>query len=391
MKRQQIKRRPLADSVLNSLKPELKDYQEVDSPGLYFRVKSTGSKSWLLRYKREDGRWAWKGLGGYPAVSGKRARALAYELRQQLANGEALEANTPGYTFRQAAEEWYERKASAGRAKGTLRQMRLYLDKEILPVLGEQVLSSITRLQCTQIQEALESRKAFDMAKKVRGWLKQIFSLAIAQGKCENNPASDLKAAAREKPKAQQYPHLYEPELPAFLKALEQSQSSRAVQLMAWIVLRTACRPGMARWAVWTEFDLSAGLWSIPGAKMKMRRDHIIPLSTQTIADLQELKQITGRNQYLFPGQGQKLPVLSENTLNKCLASIGYKGKFTGHGSRHTASTLLREHGWDKDLVESQLAHVEAGMAGVYNKAQYIEKRREMMQWYSDYLDTLRA
>ena len=158
---------------------------------------------------------------------------------------------------------------------------------------------------------------------------------------------------------------------------------------MVRMVLRTACRPGMARHAEWQDIDLENALWTIPAEKMKMRRDHLIPLSRQTVEELRELHQVTGQNRYVFPGQGPKKPVMSENTVNKCLRLVGYKGKLVGHGARHTASTLLREHRWHKDYVDMQLAHVEGGTSGVYNQAMYLEQRRVMMQWYADYLDWL--
>ena len=120
-----------------------------------------------------------------------------------------------------------------------------------------------------------------------------------------------------------------------------------------------------------------------------MRRDHLIPLSTQTVAELRTMHEMSGQGKYVFPGFGTINPTMSENTINKCLRLVGYQGKLVGHGARHTASTLLREHRWDKDYVEMQLAHVEGGDAGVYNQAQYLDKRREMMSWYSDYLDHL--
>ena len=146
----------------------------------------------------------------------------------------------------------------------------------------------------------------------------------------------------------------------------------------------------MARWAEWVDFDLDAAVWSVSAAKMKMDRDILIPLSTQAVAALRDLHELTGRSRYLFPGNGQVTPVISENTINKVFALVGYKGKLVGHGTRHTASTLLRDHGWEKDHVEMQLAHKEAGISGVYNKAKYLAQRRHMMQWYADYLDALR-
>ena len=147
----------------------------------------------------------------------------------------------------------------------------------------------------------------------------------------------------------------------------------------------------MIRWAEWPEFDLDAALWTIPASKMKTRRDHTVPLSRQAVAALRDLYRMTGRGRYLFPGIGAKQPVISENTINLTLSKIGYRGRLVGHGTRHTASTLLREHGWTKDHVEVQLAHKEEGVSGIYNQAQYLPQRRAMMQWYADYLDSLEA
>lgn len=393
MKRTQIKRRPMADSVLKTLEPEAKDYQERDSAGLYFRVKKNGGKSWVLRYKRPSGKWAWKGLGGFPAVSGKRAREEAQSLLKRASEGDDLALDNheevPRVMFTEAAEEWYDRKEKAGRVAGSLKQYRLYLDKDIYPVIGNKALADVTRADCARIQANMEARGAHGIASKVRLWINQIFSLAIGQGKCDLNPASELRHIAEQRPQEKPHPHLLEPELPAFLKALRESESKWLTLIMVRLVLRTACRPGMARFSEWSEFDLDNALWTIPADKMKMRRDHIIPLASQTVAELRELEEVTGRNRYVFPGQGPKSPTMSENTINKCLRLVGYKDKLVGHGSRHTASTLLREHGWNRDFVEMQLAHVEEGVAGVYNQAQYLEKRREMMQWYADYLDWL--
>ncbi|WP_027967330.1 tyrosine-type recombinase/integrase [Halomonas halocynthiae] len=394
MKRTQIKRRPLADTVLASLEPEAKAYRELDGLGLYLRVKPNGSKSWELRYKRPNGKWSWKGLGGFPAVSGKAARRAAEDLRRQLSDGIDI-ANLDDHgelpTFRASAEHWYQRKLDVGRSPGTTSQMRRYLDGDILPRIGDKPLSDITRADCTAIQRGIESREAHNIAEKVRGWVNQIFSEAIAEGLCELNPASELKHIAAKAPDTVHYPHLFETELPAFITAMKSSRSRPITQAAVWMVLRTASRPGMVRFAEWSEISFDDGLWVISAEKMKMRREHVVPLAAQTLASLKEVRLQTGRQRLIFPGQGPKNPALSENTINQAIAGVGYKGKLVGHGARHTASTLLREHGWKKDLVEAQLAHKEGGVAGVYNQAQYIEKRRAMMQWYADYLDALDA
>ncbi|WP_447896065.1 tyrosine-type recombinase/integrase [Vreelandella sp. GE22] len=394
MKRSQIKRRPLADTVLASLEPEEKAYRELDGSGLYLRVKPNGSKSWELRYKRPNGKWSWKGLGGFPSISGKAARRSAEDLRRQLADGIDIanvdeQGDLP--VFRDSAERWYQRKIDVGRAEGTTSQMRRYLDLDVLPRIGNKPLSKISRIECATVQRAIEARGAYNIAEKVRVWMNQIFSEAIAEGLCELNPASELHRIAAIAPPSQRYPHLVEADLPEFLRALNHSKSRTTTLTAIWTILRTASRPGMVRFAEWPEISFEDGLWRIPAEKMKARRDHIVPLPTQTLESLKELRLLTGRQRLVFPGQGPKQCVLSENTINLVLSKIGYKGKLVGHGTRHTASTLLREHGWPMELVEAQLAHKEAGVAGVYNQAQYIEKRRTMMQWYSDYLDALQG
>lgn len=394
MKRSQIRRRPMVDSVLKNLEPEAKAYREYDSLGLYFNVNPTGSKSWLLRYKNVKGKWAWKGLGGFPAVSGKAARKKAEELQAVVADGEDLQlytADVQVVTFRDIAEEWYQRKLDAGRAEGTTRQMRIYLDKDVLPIIGHKEVNNVTRADCAEIQLNLEKRGAYVIAGKVGRWIRQIYSLAIGQGKCDMNPASELREIAQDRPKECPYPHLLEPELPDFLKALAQSRSRFNSQVLTRLVMRTACRPGMARFAEWSELDLDKGVWVVPAEKMKTRLDYVTPLARQTIKDLRELKEVTGLGHYVFPGFGPKNPTMSENTVNKVLRQVGYEGRIVGHGFRHTASTLLREHGWRRDFVEVQLAHIEPGVSGVYNKARYLEHRRTMMQWYADYLDALQT
>lgn len=399
MKRTDIKKRPISDTALASLEPEAKEYRELDGHGLYFRVKPNGQKGWLLRHKKPDGRWGWQGLGAYPDTPAKIARQKAIELRELVAKGidpvehKAKEraAKSAGSInpFRESVAYWYQRKVDDGLAESTLRLMRGYLDNDILPALGERPIAEITPRECALLQEKIEARGATNTRDKIRVALRQVFSQAIARGLCEVNPAAELVTIATKTPAAIPHPHLLEPELPAFLKALRGSTSRTSARTATWLCLWTASRPGMVRWAEWSEIDLDKSTWSISAAKMKSKRDHVVPLSSQAVEALRELHRSTGRGRYLFPGIGSKKAVISENTINLTLKKIGYKGKLVGHGTRHTASTLLREHGWDKAHVEAQLAHTEAGVAGIYNKAQYLSQRQAMMQWYGDYLDCL--
>jgi len=402
LKRSDIKRRPLADTVLSSLEPESKEYRETYGiDRIYFVVSPNGRKRWEFRYKRvADGKWTWLGLGGYPEYSAKRAREKASQASALLEQGidpgnhkqavkKAVEAATAS-TFRAVATAWLEKKERDGRSASTLDKITTYLDKDIYPALGDLQVSGISRRHCADLLASIEAREAFNVAKKTRGWLKEIFSQAIAKGMMEYNPASELLVIAAQAPATKQYPHLLEDELPDFMRAMQRSPSRLIARTAAMLTLWTASRPGMTRWAGWTDFDLDAAVWSVSAAKMKMDRDIMIPLPTQAVSALRDLHELTGRSRYLFPGNGQANPVISENTINKVFALVGYKGRLVGHGTRHTASTLLREHGWEKDHIEMQLAHKEGGISGVYNKAKYLAQRRHMMQWYADYLDALR-
>lgn len=399
MKRSDIKRRPLSDTALFGLEPEDKVYREHDGGGLYFRVKPNGAKSWELRYKKLNGAWSWMGLGGFPEVGGKLARTKARETVKLISTGvdpvaereEAVNAakRAEASTFRVVAEQWYAKKEKDGKAKTTLLKIRQYLDKDILPALGDKPISKITRADCMALQVSLEKRAAFNVAKKTRGWLNQIFTFAIAQSLIELNPASALLIVAAAAPVSKPQPHLLEPELPEFLRALRQSTARITVLTAAYMVLLTGNRQDPTRHAEWAELDLERGLWTIPAIKMKSKRAHITPLPKQLVLMLLALKPISGRSRWVFPGDGSINPVISDVALNNVFKRMGYKGRMVAHGSRHTASTLLREHGWHKDFVEAQLAHKELGISGVYNMASYLDQRISMMQWYADCLDAL--
>lgn len=399
MKRTAIKRRPLADTVLATLEPEAKEYRELDSNGLYFRVKPDGGKSWQLRYKNAAGKWSWIGLGSYPETGGALARKKAGEHQAMISTGidplehkrsaKQLAEQASTRTFRAAAEDWYLHMQAKGLEQSTLDKARTYLDKDILPALGDKQLDAITRNDCADLQSSLEARGAHNVAKKARGWINQIFGRAIAKGLTENDPASRLHAIAAPAPATKQQPHLLEHELPDFLHALQASTSRLPARTAAWLCLWLAVRPGMLRFAEWSEFDLTAGTWLVPAAKMKMDRDYMTPLPTQALAALFDLHRVTGSSRWLFPGVGPKNPNISENTICLVYAKAGYKGRLVGHGARHTASTLLNEHNWPKKHIDAQLAHKEEGVSGIYNKAQYLEQRKVMMQWYADYLSAL--
>ena len=232
---------------------------------------------------------------------------------------------------------------------------------------------------------------AHNVAKKTRQWLNQIFRYGLARGVIEHNPATDLDVIAAHAPATKHHPHVTFAELPELLGKVEtvkiHALTRGAIQLLAL----TAVRPGELRAAPWVEFDLDAATWTIPAERMKARRAHVVPLPRQAVAILRQLHQITGKYPLVFAGRHDTARPMSENTVNLALQAIGYKDRQTGHGFRHLLSTELNGRGYNRDWIERQLAHGDQDeIRAVYNKAQYLEQRREMMQAWADSIDALR-
>ncbi|MCY1526708.1 Prophage integrase IntS [compost metagenome] len=397
MKRQQIKRRPLADTTLSTLEPEATVYREHDGNGLYFRVKPNGQKSWELRYKKPDGKWSWLGLGGYPEVSGALARKKAAELRAEAANGNnplvtkharkaaAIAAATN--TFEKLAREWYEARRP-GWEEGTARRIIGALQLHVFPVFGARPFTEITPMEWMEFLREMERKGIVDQTGNVRRFCKEIYDLARVTGRALYNPLEGLHKFLQSRA-AENYAHVSHEELPALLRAISAYPHANDIRLGLRLLMLTAVRPSELREAPWSEFDLKKALWNIPAARMKKRRDHVVPLSKQALEILRKLQELNGRYPLLFPGRNDRTKPRSNMAFNMALRRMGYEGRQTGHGFRHIASTLLRENGFPREHVEAQLAHVEEGVSGVYNKAIYLEQRREMMQWYAEHLELL--
>lgn len=222
--------------------------------------------------------------------------------------------------------------------------------------------------------------------RKVRQRCSEVFRYAIATGRAEFNPVADLSSAL-EVHQSNHFPFLKVGELPDFLRALDSYASSRLVQVATKLLMITGVRTIELRAALWQEFDLDYAIWEIPTERMKMRRSHLVPLSSQALDLLNELKIMAGDYRYVFPGRNDPNKPMSEASINQVIKRIGYGGKLTGHGFRHTLSTILHEQGFDSAWIEIQLAHIDKNnIRGTYNHVQYIDKRRSMMQWYSNYI-----
>ncbi len=399
MKRSDIKRRPLADTVLATLEPEASVYRELDSNGLYFRVKPNGQKSWELRYKKADGKWSWLGMGGYPEVSGALARQKAAKLRDSTAQDgsvlatkraiRAAEIEAANNTFEHLAREWYTVKCKTW-TEGTATRTIGALEKHVFPVFGKRPYTGILPMEWMEFLRSMEQTGIVEQTSRVRGMCREIYDLARVTGRATHNPLEGLHKFLLTKP-AENYAHVGLDELPALLRAIRAYPHARDVRIGLQLLTMLACRPSELREARWSEFDLDAALWLIPAERMKRRREHLVPLPVQAVALLRELQCMTGNQPLLFPGRNDTTKPRSNTVFLMALRRLGYEGRQTGHGFRHLASTILNENGFDSQHVEAQLSHVKEGVRGVYDKSTYLEQRKVMMQWYADHLDKLAA
>ncbi|MBT9186129.1 DUF4102 domain-containing protein [Pectobacterium carotovorum subsp. carotovorum] len=388
---------PLTDVKVRSAKPEDKAYKLTDGEGMHLMVHPNGSKYWRLQY-RFDGKQKTLALGVYPEITLSEARQRRDEAKRQIATGtdpseqkkvdKQLRQTLVDNTFKAIALEWHEYKRPNW-SKGYAEDLMEAFENDIFPDIGKRPVAEIKPLEMLTSLRKLEKRGVLDKLRKIRQACNQVFRYAIVTGRAENNPASEL-ASALPPPKATHYPHLLPDELPDFLRALSTYSGSKVTQLATRILMLTGVRTIELRQAEWKEFDFEKRLWEVPKERMKMRRPHLVPLSNQVIDALQQLQAVTGRYNLVFPGRNDITKPMSEASINQVLKRIGYHGKATGHGFRHTMSTILHEQGYNTAWIELQLAHVDKNtIRGTYNHAQYLEQRRGMLQWYGDFVDGL--
>jgi len=382
---------------VDAAKPREKAYKLADGAGLYLEVVPSGSRYWRMKY-RFNGKEKRMAFGVYPAVSLAQARALRDEAKKKLAEGidpsfakkeEKLVRDVQlNNTFQAVALEWHGTKVSRW-SEGYASDIIEAFNKDIFPYIGQLPVNDIKPLVLLNVLRRMESRGATDKAKKVRQRCSEVFRYAIVTGRAEYNPAADLTSAMSGH-ESKHYPFLTVEELPDFFKALTGYTGSPLVVLAARLLILTGVRTGELRGAFWSEFDLEKAVWEIPADRMKMKRPHLVPLSKQALEIVQQLTVMSGQYPLVFPGRNDPRKTMSEASINQVFKRIGYTGKVTGHGFRHTMSTVLHEEGFNTAWIETQLAHVDKNaIRGTYNHALYLEGRREMMQWYADYIDNI--
>ncbi|HEI8689073.1 TPA: tyrosine-type recombinase/integrase [Proteus mirabilis] len=384
---------PLTDIQIRKANPKEKPYTLNDGNGLSLLVEPNGSKGWRFRY-RFAGKPKMISLGVYGQVTLAEARKKRDEAKKQLAENInpsdarksekiALRYATEN-TFYAVAMEWHSSKCSTW-SDGYASEILRCFENDIFPYIGKRPIDQIAPLELLAVLQKIEKRGALEQANKIRRRCGEVFRYAVITGRVKYNPAPDL-AGAMNKPETKHFPFLREDEIPDFVKALNNYQGSKITKYATQLLMLTGVRTVELRLAEWSEFDFDNAIWEIPKERMKKRRPHLVPLSPQVIAILNELKVITGYYPLLFPGRNDVRKPISEASINKVIEKIGYKGRLTGHGFRHMMSTILHEKGFDSAWIELQLAHVDKNsIRGIYNHALYLEGRTKMMFQYSDY------
>jgi integrase len=398
---------PLTDLAIRSAKPQAKTVRLFDGSGLYLEVSPAGGKWWRWKY-RFGGKETRISLGVYPDVTLKVARAKRDEARRQLAAGidpgqarKAEKLSQAGAdSFEAIAREWHT-KFAPGWVASHGDRILTRLEKDLFPWIGKRPIAEIKAPDLLAVLRRIESRGALETAHRAMQNCGQVFRYAVATGRAERDPTGDLRGALPA-PKEKHHASIIDPKrIGELLRAIDAYEGFFVTKCALRLAPLVFVRPGELRKAQWPEIDLGKAEWRIPAARMKMREQHIVPLSQQAVAILRELEPLTNRvlptrpdsPRYVFPGGRSRERPMSENAVLAALRRMGYaKDEMTGHGFRSMASTLLHEQGWNHQAIERQLAHAERNaVSAAYNFAEHLPERRKMMQAWADYLDGLKA
>jgi len=392
---------PLSDVQIRNLKPREKPYKVSDFEGLYLLVTPAGSKLWNIKY-RLHGKEKKLSLGAYPAISLAQARKLKEEARAKIAQGndpsEAKQAakretrEAQSNTFAKIGESFLEKQRREGKTQATLDKTIYHL-KLANADFGRKPITEITAPMILMCLRKVEAKGNYETAHRLRARIGSVFRFAIASGIAETDPTYALKDALI-RPNRKHRAAITDPvKLGALMVAIDGFDGQATTRIALHLLAMLAQRPGEIRQAKWQEIDFESKIWSIPATKMKMRRDHNVPLPTQAVELLLELREISGEAEYLFPSLRSWHRPMSDNTLNAALRRMGYSGdEMTAHGFRASFSTLANESGqWNPDAIEVSLAHVERNeVRKAYNRGLYWDERVRLADWWVTLLDDIR-
>jgi integrase len=392
----------LTDTKVRQAKARQKPYKLADEAGLYLYVSPAGAKSWRYDY-RLHGKRETLTLGRYPDVSlaGENgARERHREARKLVEKGESparvkqirrrAAAEIAGDTVKALAESWYSQKAQY-RSSSWQDNVRRWLDQDVYPAIGSWPVMDVKPADVLDLVRRVANERGQCSAEYLRQMLAQVYEHAIRNLRATTNPARDVRGAI-ERPAPKRRPPLSANEIPAFLGAVDAYPGRLSTKLAIKLLLLTFVRKSELIGATWDEIDFDRAEWRIPGERMKMRDPHIVPLSRQAVEAFRELKALASGSEYVLPNLGSLKRPMGASSLNVAFERMGYGERFTPHGVRATASTILNEQGFRPDVIERQLAHTERNrIRAAYNHADYLEERGSMMQQFADYIDGLCA
>lgn len=390
---------PLSDTKARNAKPRSKPYKIADGEGLFLLITPSGGKYWRMKYFF-GGKEKLLALGVYPELSLADAREKRAQARKKLAAGDdpgqqkqeskRQQRLKSANSFETVAQEWLENQRISW-SERHYRTTRWQMETYVLPRIGRRPIAEISALDVLEMLRELEANGILDTTRKMKQVTGRVFMYAVVTGRAERNPVPDLQGALKT-PVVKHRSYLAEAELPEYLMKLEAYDGSIQTKTALRLLLLTFVRTTELRAARWEEIDWEKSEWRIPAERMKMREAHIVPLADQTILVLRKQEELSGNREYVFPNEHNPSKFMSENTMLYALYRMGYHSRATGHGFRSTASTILNEHGFRADVIERQLAHGERNkIRAAYNHAQYLPERREMMQWWADFLDRVVA
>ena len=394
--------KPLTDTQVKTAKSREKTYTLADGGGMYLEVSPAGSKIWRMAYRQADGKSNRLTFGAYPEVSLSEARIKRAAARKHRAEGldpaqvrrdeKLAKSATEIHTFEAVAREWL-RKTSAERAESTQKKNISWLEKNIFPDIGNMPILAIKPTDVLNALHKIEARGAIESAHKIKQLCGQVFRFGVAAGLAERDVTADLRDALSAVPQSH-YASITEPkDVAVLLRAIDTYSGHPYCMAALSLAPMVFQRPGELRSMEWAEIDIDAAEWRIPGIKMKMRNDHIVPLAKQAVELLRQVRLISGHGRYVFPSIRTDERCMSENTINAALRSLGYtKEMMTGHGFRAMARTIMDEVLEERvDLIEHQLAHAVKDPNGrAYNRTAHLPARHKMMQRWADYLEGLR-
>jgi integrase len=388
----------LTDVAIRQARPRAKPRKLRDGRGLYLEIRPNGSKLWRYRFRDPQTRKeSTMSLGEYSEISLTEARDARDSARKLLKQGmhpvherrlqRAIQATDGANTFEAVARQWLGKKGKEWTEKSRRRVERT-LERDAFPLIGPLPIRRVSPQHLLTIMQEIEAKRSPTVAVLFRQWAFRIFNYAMATLKADSNPAATDIRNAITVPEPKNHPALSRHDIPGLDAALREYTGERRTVIALRLLMLTFVRSGELRGAEWSEFDLDRAEWRIPADRMKMGEAHIVPLSKQALALLKELHAQTGRQRFLFPNARRPGAYMAATTLNAALVRLGYDKRFSPHGFRGTASTLLNEAGYHPDVIERQLAHKDRNeVRAVYNKAQYLPERRAMMQQWADMIN----